>query len=128
VTVLAPMLYSTFTITRDEGGQPAAKGTFTGLMLASSATLAGLFAAFGGLAWIGGGRDGHGPWATPLGIALLIVSCLVAAYAVRTLVRLLTWSAGTEAHSHAERAWAVGNIVSVGCCDGFPARVTLNLL
>jgi hypothetical protein len=61
-------------------------------------------------------------------VALLVVSVFVIVYIVRTLVRLLTWSATVKAQSQVDSAGAVAGIVSIGCCGSAPTRVTLNLL
>ena len=124
VTALAPMIYATFTGTKeDEDKLPVATGTLTGLILASGATLAGLFGALGGVGWIAVGRNGDDVLTSAIGWCLLLVSGLVLLYAARTLLRLLTWAAGTTVETH-----AVADIVSVSCCGGNPIGVAVKLL
>jgi hypothetical protein len=127
VTALGPILYSTFQQWRSGGdGLPAAHGTAGGLLAAAAATLIGLFGSIGALAWVAFGRDHHasGVW---LLIGLLLVSVLVAAYAVRTLLVLLTWAA-TPVALRSLRSGALVGMVTRGCCGETETRITVNLL
>jgi hypothetical protein len=129
VTALGPILYSTLQEWKlGDDGLPAASGTTRGLLAAAAATLIGLFASLGALAWVAAGRDWSVGGAVFV-VALLFVSALVAAYAARTLNVLLSWATIPDSKNRdASRSKVLVGILTQGCCGDQETSLVLNLL